>query len=200
APHNLSLVTYADDTQLVVSLSSSGDSPVTNLSRCMSDIAKWMTKSKLKFNDGKSEVLVLGNGPPPLPLPSLSDAFSTLSPPKSQVKTLGVMLDPRLTMDSQASKVSSTCFGLMRMFRKILSLLPPTARRILIQALILSRLDYGNSLFLSSPFYVIKKLQRVQNAAARLLTHSSKYSSAKLAISTLHWLPIKERIHFKSLC
>ncbi len=46
---------------------------------------------------------------------------------------------------------------------------------------------------------LINKLQLVQNAAARVLTRTRKYDHISLGLSTLHWLPIKHRMHFKTL-
>ena len=46
----------------------------------------------------------------------------------------------------------------------------------IIHAFLTSRLDYCNSLFLSLPDTQINKLQRVQNACARLIFNSSRYS------------------------
>ena len=39
----------------------------------------------------------------------------------------------------------------------------------------------------------------MQNAAARLLTSSSKYSHITPVLKELHWLPVRFRIHFKIL-
>ncbi len=39
----------------------------------------------------------------------------------------------------------------------------------------------------------------VQNAAARVLSRTRKYDHISPVMSTLHWLPIKQRIDFKIL-
>ncbi len=49
----------------------------------------------------------------------------------------------------------------------------------------------------TEPQVHINKLQLVQNAAARVLTRTRKYEHISPVLSTLHWLPIKHRIHFK---
>uniref|UniRef100_A0AAX7T0J0 NADH dehydrogenase [ubiquinone] iron-sulfur protein 5 n=1 Tax=Astatotilapia calliptera TaxID=8154 RepID=A0AAX7T0J0_ASTCA len=43
------------------------------------------------------------------------------------------------------------------------------------------------------------RLQIVQNASARLLTETSKYSHVTPFLIQLHWLPIEFRVHFKIL-
>ena len=68
----------------------------------------------------------------------------------------------------------------------------------LVNALMTSRLDYCNAL-IGCPARIINKLQLVQNAAARALTRTRKYDHIHPILSTLHWLPIKYRIHFKIL-
>ena len=47
--------------------------------------------------------------------------------------------------------------------------------------------------------FQIKKLQRLQNSAARILTKSSKFDHITPVLYDLHWLPVKLRIHFKIL-
>ena len=45
----------------------------------------------------------------------------------------------------------------------------------------------------------IAKLQRVQNAAARLLMSCKKYDHITPVLINLHWLPVRYRINFKIL-
>lgn len=66
-------------------------------------------------------------------------------------------------------------------------------------AFVTSRIDYCNGLLHGLPDCEITKLQRVQNAAARLLTSSPKYDHIMPVLHDLHWLPVKYRIHFKIL-
>ena len=49
------------------------------------------------------------------------------------------------------------------------------------------------------PENIIKKLQRVQNTAARLISNLRKCDRITHTLVTLHWLPVKYRIEFKTL-
>ena len=69
----------------------------------------------------------------------------------------------------------------------------------LIHAFVSSWLDYCNSLLYGLPQVQIDKIQRVQNAAARLIFKKPKFCHITPVLSQLHWLPIKYRIEFKIL-
>ena len=66
-------------------------------------------------------------------------------------------------------------------------------------ALVSSRLDYCNTLFRSLSSHNATRLQYFQNALARFVTSASKYTHITSSLRTLHWLPIKQRIIFKTL-
>ena len=66
-------------------------------------------------------------------------------------------------------------------------------------AFVTTRLDYLNSLIYGMPDYIIKRLQRLLNTAARIITNLGKYDHITDAMKKLHWLPIESRIQYKVL-
>ena len=62
-----------------------------------------------------------------------------------------------------------------------------------------NKLDYCNSLLTGLPKYLIKCLQSVQNAAARLVSGSKKQDHITPILHELHWLPVEKRITYKTL-
>ena len=67
----------------------------------------------------------------------------------------------------------------------------------LVHSLIISKVDYCNSLFVGLPNVTLKKIQSVMNRAARLLCHLPLRVSITASLIDLHWLPIKARIEYK---
>jgi len=68
---------------------------------------------------------------------------------------------------------------------------------MLVTPLILQRLDYCNSVLAGLPASSIRPLQRVQNAAARLVLNLDHQAHITLALQHLHWLPVHYRIQYK---
>ncbi len=84
----------------------------------------------------------------------------------------------------------------------IILILGPFSRnmqQLLVQALVLSRLDYCNALLAGLPASSIKPLQLIQNAAARLIFNEPKRTHVTPLFINLHWLRIAARITFKAL-
>ena len=76
--------------------------------------------------------------------------------------------------------------------------LPTTqATQTLVCSLVLSRLHYCSSLFSGCPQYLVDKLQKVHNAAARLVCKAKKTDQIHPIIESLHWLPVRQRIKCK---
>ena len=73
------------------------------------------------------------------------------------------------------------------------------AAHTLVSSLVTSHLDYCNAIFSGLPEYLLNHLQKVQNAAAKLVLGMKKHDSVIAALTTLHWLPIRARIDFKIL-
>ena len=73
--------------------------------------------------------------------------------------------------------------------------------RVCVHAYITSSLDYCNSLLAKLPDNLIQDLQRVQNAAARLVVGLRKFDHITPSLISLHWLPVKKKdCFFKFFC
>ena len=69
----------------------------------------------------------------------------------------------------------------------------------LVHAFITCHLDNNNGLLYGIPDALLRRMQYIQNSAARLITKKRKFDSISPILQELHWLPIKSRIKFKLL-
>ena len=81
--------------------------------------------------------------------------------------------------------------------RSIRQYLDESACELAVLNMVITHLDYANSLLFGLPASDIKRLQRVQNMAAKLVLRRRKYDSATAALKELHWVPIRYRIQSK---
>ena len=119
-----------------------------------------MQSNRLQLNPGKTELLwcTTSRRQNRLPTATLTVGSSTVSP-VSSVRDLGIFVDSDLVMRTHVCQTVSRCFAALRQLRSIF--------QSLVTALVLSRLDYGNGTLM--PIHLIRRLQSVQNAAARLI-------------------------------
>ncbi|KAJ8390942.1 hypothetical protein AAFF_G00098620 [Aldrovandia affinis] len=157
-----------------------------------------MSTHHLKLNLGKTELLFLPAKGSPMIDASITVEGSIVSPSQS-ARSLGVTLDNQLCFSSHIAAITRTCRFSLHNIRRIRPFLTQEATQLLVQALVISRLDYCNSLLAGLPACAIKPLQLVQNAAARLVFNQPKFTHITPLLSSLHWLPIAARIRFKSL-
>ena len=65
--------------------------------------------------------------------------------------------------------------------------------------MVTSHLDCVNALYCGLPDSDIRKLQQVQNAAARVITGKTQREIISMCLKELHWLPIEYRVQHKLL-
>ena len=107
----------------------------------------------------------------------------------STVRNLGVILDDGLSCTPNITAVAQSCRFALYNIGRILFFLTKDAMQLLVQALVISRLDYYNSLLAGLPASTTELLQRIQNAAAHLAFSLHIFSCDRL-LHDLHWLPV----------
>ena len=100
-------------------------------------------------------------------------------------------------MSEQVSSLCRSCFFQLRQIRTIRWSWTSDSTKTLVNAFVNSRLDYCNSLLYGVGEGLMDRLQRVQNAAARLVSGAKKYDHITPIMMDLHWLPIRRRVTFK---
>ena len=112
---------------------------------------------------------------------------------------LGVLLDQNLTLKSHIlTKAKRASYHLYRI-RQIVKFLDLLAKQTLISSLVMSHLDYANTMFINLPSSSIYPMQQIQNQAAKLIMNKHWLDSPTVIMKQLHWLPIRFRCEYKLL-
>ena len=178
--HAVSFHCYADDQQNYLgfkpTVPGNGRQCLDRLESYISDIKAWMKLNLLKLNDDTTEFLLLGTkhnislaGELEIKIGNHTITNSTTA------KKLCVHFDANIKGVVHMNKLSSSVFLTIHNIAKIRTMLDMDSTKILVQALIISKLDYCNSFLLGITKYNIDKTQRLQNMACRLIFNLCKH-------------------------
>ena len=112
---------------------------------------------------------------------------------------LNVILDDGLSLTPNITAVAQSCRFAPYNSCRIQSFLTKDTTQLLVQVLVISCLDYCNSLLAGLPSSATSPLQHIQNAAARLVYNLPNFSHVTPLLCDLHWLPVAICIQFKTL-
>ena len=121
--------------------------------------------------------------------------------PKPCIRDIGFVFDDTMSMVAQIRRVCQVAYCHIRSIATIRECLSTTACKTIIHALVMSSLDYGNTMHYGLPQTQLRKLQMIQNSATLLITGTRRRERDHITpvLFSLHWLPVSQRIEFKLL-
>ena len=201
-PHKVDASAYADDSKLALSFTCRSvihqENAIREMENCIADVRAWMVSSKLKINDGKTELILFGSRQ------MLSKCnITSISVGKDIVKVvtsvrdLGVWLDCNLNFNVHVSKCAAKGYKQLYWINQIRPSLSIKSTNTIVHAFVTSSLDYCNATLYGMSKYNMNKMQRIQNCAARIVRRVNKYDHITPILKDLHWLKFEQRIIFK---
>ena len=177
--HNVEFHLYADDTQIYATFTYNNSDEMEETKRvielCLIDHRNWMTINKLELDTDKTELAAFYSKFRAKPNLFSIKVGDQIIYPKKSLRNIGAIFDETVSMLPQVNSICKSAFFRLRNISRIRKYLSRTATERLIHAFVTSKLDSYNSLLYGLPKYCIQKLQSVLNAAARLMTYTSKY-------------------------
>ena len=118
--------------------------------------------------------------------------------PRSQMtRYLGAYLDSTLILKQHIKmKWKAAMLNLLKIKATRKYLITKACTKAVI-TLVMTHLDYTNSILTGLPKASIHQLQRVQNIAAKIILQRNKFESSSKCLEDLHWLPIHCQMNFK---
>ena len=191
---------YADDHALINTFHTENIDISPKLVSNISCIKDWMNKNQLQMNDAKIEFIVFGSKHQVQrnDLKSLN-IDNTIVKAKLAIKFLGAYLDESLNMKTHIDSKTKNALYNVYLIKNIRKYITQKTAKMLLCSLVLSQLDYLNSVLTDLPKAALRPYNYTQRYAARLACNKTKRDSAKDCMKTLHWLPIEFRTKFKLL-
>ena len=118
-------------------------------------------------------------------------------PSSPSIHKLGVIFDYPMNLAVHIINLSRSINWQLRNLNRIFKFLDTGKCHNIVRTLILSKLDYCNSLLYGIDKKHLNHLQILQNKCARLILKQPSRSHASPLLRSLHWLPIEKRILFK---
>ena len=194
--NNIFYHSCADDTQLYIQCDNNEESvrcAISHLEKCISEICEWMKQNSLKINQDKTEYIIFSSKHISLTV------GRDIIHPSEYVRVLGVTLDSQMNMHQH---IANTCRSTYMHIRKINSIRQYQCKNStasLVNATVLTRLDYCNSVYTGLPQKSMHKLQLAQNSAARLISQTPRHHHITPILIELNWLTITKRCQYKLL-
>jgi hypothetical protein len=162
-------------------------------------IRNWCFHNLLLLNPDKTNLVVYGSRRLITKLPN-DFCLSLLGKdliPGDVAKDLGVTFDRNLNFNDHIVKVTALCMSILGQIIRIKHVFSKELLIIIINALVFSKLFYCSSVWSSTSGKNIKKLQYIQNFAARIISGHRKYDHVTPILKELHWIPVKEHLYHR---
>ena len=124
------------------------------------------------------------------------DVNGTEVPRGESIHYLGVWLDQYMSPKSYITKMCITAMLSFQKIKLIRRYLTKDAATTFVLGLVISHLNYCNSVLYGLPNCNINNFQRIQNMSSKVVLKCKKNESATQCLKNFHCLPIRERIIF----
>ena len=140
------------------------------MEKCICDVKSWMICNKLQMNHDKMEAILIATQrtnmshalPSSLNINGIPIEFS------KSLRNLGIIFDNSFSLHQHIMNTCRAAYIELGRISSIRHFPSVDATKTLMCSLVLSKLDYCNSLLSGSPQYLIRLFQKFQNTAARI--------------------------------
>jgi hypothetical protein len=161
--HDIGHMSYADDLQIFSpTLPSELVPTMDRLERCILEVREWLNNNHLVINEKKTEFIIFGTKRQLSKVPPLNlHVGEFLISQSDTIRNLGVHFDPLLTFECHIKKVCQTAYFFLRYISNARRTMDSKALKLVIDALVMSRIEYCASLMIGLSSKLTKRVNRV---------------------------------------
>ena len=185
---------FADDTNITTK-GLNVEEIQTRLNYDLEHIHQWLLANKLTLNKDKTEYMIIGSRQRLSNIeidPTIELGESKIKRVKHS-KTLGIIIDDQLLWKKQVETTVSKVSKGIGMLRRIKSCVPKRTLIKVYNAIILPHFDYCSLVWSNCSEYLLDKLQKRQNRAARIITGRPYDIPTKEIFRELNWQSLPDR-------
>ena len=193
---NSNICMYADDSTIYTSAKTVNELNKV-LSADLQSVVEWIKRNKLVINVSKTNSILFGTKHALEAKPVLNVCVDNVGIAHVQeTKLLGIVLDGTLSWSTQISKLAAKMGHGISIVRRCTQFLTPNATKQILQAIVLSHLDYCPAVWSNAAMVRLNPLQILQNKAARIALGCNPRTHVTDMHVCLNWLTVKERLTY----
>ena len=197
---NCFLVQYADDTQLLhTGTLNNVDELIRNTEDSLKKCRHYFLKNGLMLNSAKTQCIFIGNRQilSRIPPNTTINFNGNIIYPSTHVKNLGVFMDRHMVFDVHITELIKKVNGILMYINRIGDLFDKETRVVVVQSIALSLIEYCIRIWGTTNETLLKKVQKMQNFAAKVaIGGAKKYDHVSPILTELQWLKIKQKHEF----
>ena len=201
-PEGVTVVQYADDSKIVVTGKKQDLADLVSLMETTLDtLFQWFCQNGMKVNAAKTQMLVLGTPGMLRSLPPITLTFcgAVVSGARS-VRNLGIHLDRHLNFQTHIDNMTAKSTGILIALSHARHVLPSNTLKIIVQALVLSVVRYCMSVYGSCGVTQMRRVQKLVNFCARVVSGRRRSDRISDAIEQLGWMRATELVEYHTVC
>ena len=187
------ILSYADDTTVYYASKHASNIQVA-INNDIKNMEKWFVKNKMKLNEMKTEFMVIHPQNTTRKFEKIHIKMKgRVIDISDTLKILGITMTNNLKWDKHVNGIIRTCKYHLRAFRRAAKYINIDEKKILYNSCLASRLAYGDVVWKETTLTQKKRLQVIQNQAARAILTKKPRDSAKPLLKELGWMNLEDK-------
>ena len=171
------------------------------LEEALGKLFAWFCDHDMKVNAKKSQMIVFGTRQMLKNMPPVCIRFAgSIINESTTVKNLGIVMDKHLTFSTHVSSLVPKCTGTLIALNHAKHVLPPQVIKPIVISLVISLVRYCISVYGTCGRTELRRVQKVLNFCARIVSGRRKYDHVSSVLRELKWLSAASLVSYHRIC